>query len=151
MSITGMDCKTYRNSATWGTPTGVLVDDIRDLTTSQEWNMAEFKKRGYTDNLTKPTTRTRSVDGVLEHAVGVTASDANRDAFQDAFNDGTKLELFILNGLIATSGNDGLHAHFYVSKWERVESQEDSVTYNFTLTLAVDYATGEAPEHYTVP
>jgi len=137
-----------RNSGTWGTPTGVAVGDIRDVVMDSQWAMAIFKKRSNRDALTKPTIRTRVVTGTFEHAPGVTASDANFDAFNDAHEDRTQLELFILNGPLATSGSLGLHAHFYVSKWSRSEPLEDAVTYSFELSLAVDHATSEAPEEH---
>ena len=151
MILTCLDCKTYRNSGSWGTPTGVEVDDIRDLTLQGEWSTAEFKKRAYQDTLEKPTTRKRGAEGVFEHAPGIATSDANYDAFRDAFLNREQLELFILNGDISTTGNEGLHAHFYVTKWERTETLEDAVVHNFTLVLASDHASGEAPEWYEVP
>jgi len=145
----GIDCRMFRNTGAWDTPTLVDVDNIRDVTKSQEWATAEFKTRAKKHVRKKRTLLTRALEFQLEHNPDEATNNANFEAVRDAFEDREAIfELYVLDGDVAVTGNQGLHAEFIVTKFERAEPLEDAVIYDVSLDLAVSE---HDPEWHVVP
>lgn len=143
MSIAGIDCKAYRNSASWATPTFVEVSNIRDVNLPDEWSTAEFKTRGNRIVRHKRTLRNRSVTLQMEHDPSVAANDANFEVFTDAMydtsgdaGDGT-IELLFLNGSSATSDNQGVRGVWLITKMDEGQPLEDAQLWDIELKPAV--------------
>jgi hypothetical protein len=155
MSIVGTECKVYRNTASWATPTWVEVDNLRDVQIPDEWATAEFKTRGNTTVRHKRTLRNRSVTMQMEYDPNVAANAANWQAFLDAQDDtsgdaadGT-IELLVLNGDNSTSGNSGVRGVFLVTKMEEGQPLEDAQLWDIEIKPAVVDG-GNAVQRYTV-
>lgn len=104
--ITGQKMKAYINTGTHPTPVWTEVSNIGDLQIADlTRNMAELKRRNndFTKNLPS-LIATIAVEFRLHFGMTKTVYDAIRGDF---FN-GTCREWAIMNGAIATSGNQGL-------------------------------------------
>ena len=151
MERVGIDCHMYRNKVDdWDNPDLADVDNIRDVTKSQEWGTAEFRTRGKKHKRKKRTLLERALEFQMEHNPDEAANNDNFVAFRDAFEDrDAVIELYILDGTnVLGSNSQGLHAHFIVTKFERVEPLEDAVIYDVSLDLAVS---DRDPEWYETP
>ena len=150
MAVTGIECKAYRNTATWATPTWVEVDNIRDVNITHDVNMAEFKTRGNSTIRNKETTTVRGVTFQMEHDPATAANDANFEALSDAIYAGTEIEMAFMNGAIATSDNQGVRGVWLVKKMDVAEPLEDAQLYDVELVPAVVDG-GNAVQWYEVP
>lgn len=143
MAITGLDCKAYRNSATYATPTWAEVENVRDLTLNLTKGEADVSRRGTEWKLTKPTLKDGSVDFEMVWDTG----DADFTAIQTAWNDGTTIDMAFLDGEIGTTGSQGLRAEFEVISFTRSEPLEGGVMASVSLKPA---STANAPAWMTV-
>ena len=63
----GIDCEFYRNTGTIATPIWAIVENIRDVTVSQEWEKAEFKTRQRIHKRFRKTLVERSIEFQMEY------------------------------------------------------------------------------------
>lgn len=143
MSVAGTDCKCFRNSASWATPTFVEVDNLRDVNISDEWLTAEFKTRGNRIVRHKRTLRNRGVTLQMEHDPATAANDANFEVFTDAMYDASGdtddgvIELLFLNGDSTTTGNQGVRGEWLVTKMDEGQPLEDAQLWDIEVKPAV--------------
>lgn len=134
----GIDCEMSRNTGTIALPVFVPVENIRDVTKSQEWDKAEFKTRKRKHKRFRKTLLERALEFQMEHNPDNVDDNANFVAFRDAFEDPAgSLILAVLDGPSDEPGSQGLHGHFIVTKFERSEELEGAVLYDVNLDLAV--------------
>jgi predicted secreted protein len=101
------NAKLYYNSATYATPTWDLITEVKDLTLTFSKGEVDVTTRasgGYTE----------IVDGLkeasIEFSILYNTSDTDFSAILDAFHANTAVEFFVMDGLVATSGSEGLRA-----------------------------------------
>ena len=113
---TGQTSGLYRNTATgaskYGTPTWALSDHVRDLTPSQPWDMADTSIRATPVKLYHPTQKEMSFTAMVR------CDDVAADyqAFRTAAENGTVMDILVLDGLISVEGSRGFRAYFFVSE-----------------------------------
>lgn len=140
----GLDCKLYRNTGTWASPTWVEVGNARDVTVNLEKGEADLTTRANDGwRATVGTLKDASLDLEMVWDPG----DAGFAAVRDAFLNGTVLDMVALDGDIATSGSQGLRAEFSILSFSRNEPLEEGVTVNVTAKPAYSE---NAPEWMTV-
>ena len=128
----GTDCKLYKNTATWASPTWSEIDIIRDLTLPMTRDKGDVSTRGDTFKA--------YVAGLIDAPITATAvwdpSDTGFAALLDAFIAKSTVELAILDGASNAAGSEGLHADFYVTKCERAETMDGGVLANLEFAIA---------------
>ena len=129
MFIAGIDGEFNLNSATWATPTWAEVTVIGDITTTLDKSTSDVKSRASVWVKKLSTTRT----GTVEIVVPYDGANADFASLRDAFLNDTTVDAAVMDGDITVSGNQGLRAEFEVTKMERGEQLEDTVTVTFTL------------------
>ena len=130
----GLDCKLYRNTATYSTPTWSEITNVRDLTLSVEKNSADVSIRGSTWRLKATTLKEASIEFemIWDHA------SEDFTALQTAFLNNTTVDVAAMDGAITTAGTQGLRAIMNVEKFSREEPLEEAVKVKVTLTPAYD-------------
>lgn len=115
----GLDCKLYRNTATFGSPTWNEITKARDVTRTIEANEAEGGAR---DDDYEAMVRTRKKLSIEFEMVADPAID-DYDALVAALDadPGTVLDIAIADGAIATVGTRYLRADYQV--FSMTESQ----------------------------
>ena len=131
----GLEMYLYRNTATYGSPTWVLVEAIRDLTTTLQKATADFSTRG--------TGKWRAKRGALrdfdvEFEMVADYADVDFVALQDAFLNDTQLDLMLLNGTSATSGAKGWRIQAEVLKFSGKEPLEGAVMVDVGMSVCYD-------------
>jgi len=120
--VLGMNCKLYRNTGSYGSPTWSLVATVRDVTPTIEAAEADMTTRangGWEAIL--PSLRKITIETEIPHKT----TDTNYAALQAAFVAGSVVELLFLDGLIATSGSTGIRASYGITKWASAETLVD--------------------------
>lgn len=141
----GLECKAYRNTGTYASPTWVECVNVKDVTLNLEKGEADISRRGsggWKDR--KGTLKDASVDlGLIWVAA---ATDCL--AFRDGFMSGTPIEMAFASGDITEPGTEYFRCLYEVFKFTREEPLEDAVTH--TTTLKKTYS-ANAPGFTTVP
>ena len=131
--ILGVNCKLYRNTATWGSPSWDEVTNVRDLTINLEKGEADVTIRG--GNGFRQVVGTLK-DGSIEFQMVWDPADADFTAIKDAYFNDTSIELMALDGSSAPAAGvtvQGLRADFSVVNFSRNEGLEDAVTVDVTV------------------
>jgi len=133
MSRVGIDCKAYRNSATYATPTWGELVNVREVSTDLSVGEADVSSRGTGGWEAIETTLKR---GTIDVEMMAVPGDAEFTALKDAFLNRTTLDMAFLDGPIATAGSQGFRAVMKVVGMSRGEPLEDGVSYTFSLKPA---------------
>lgn len=129
--VLGEDAKLYRNTGTYGSPTWDAVNGVQDLTLNQTKDKIELNTRGgggykeYVDGL---------IDVSISFSMIWDSSDADLQAFLDAFNNKTAVEVLCLDGPSATAGSEGIRFTAMVSSAPRNEPLSGALTIDFELS-----------------
>jgi len=136
----GMEARLYRNTGTYETPTWVEITNAKDVTLNLEKGEADVTTRA---NQGWRATVGTLKDGSVEFEMVWDTEDAGFTAIQEAYFDGTPVEVAVMDGDIATSGSQGLRATMAVTNFSRNEPLEEAIT--VSVTLKPTYA-ANAPE-----
>lgn len=139
----GLDCKLYYNSATYGSPTWVLIPQARDVTIADSRETGDSSSREYT---TKSTVVGQRVFEISFDAV-MHRSAAAYTGLETAYLARTILGIAAMDAAITTVGTKGTRADIVITKFERSEPMNDSVKVSITMAACVD--NGHEPELFT--
>lgn len=134
----GRLCAAYYNSATYATPTWVLIGRISDVSRS--------RSRATSDRMYRSAKTKKKVTGYMEygfsfkyHCKKAGGTDTVLDKLEDSFLNETVLDVAFLNGKIAAgTTRTGERGPVVVSKMDRTESDEEGVTYDIELVEVED-------------
>jgi len=142
--VLGLDAKAYRNTGTWASATWSLIDNLKDVTINLEAGDADVTTRGGGGFRQSVATLK---DGSVDFQMVWDTSDAEFTALKDAFFANTSVEMAFMDGLIATTGSQGLHADFSVTNFSRSEALEEALMVDITLKIT---KSDNTPEWLTV-
>jgi len=126
----GIDCKLYKNSASYETPTWGLLDIVSNVKLNCEYGEGDSTNRaGGGVETVEPTLKKISI----EFDVKADNASTQFTALRDAFWAKTAMEIACLDGLVATVGSSGIRGWFKVITFNRDESDDNIVVYNVTL------------------
>jgi hypothetical protein len=143
--VLGMNCKLYRNTNTYASPTWVILGNVKDVNFSLEKGEADVTTRA--NNGWRATAGTLK-DGSIEFEMIWAPGDAGFTAIQTAFLNNTSIEFLVLDGPVATEGSQGLRALMQVMTFSRNESLEEAVT--VSVSLKPTYSSNP-PAWFTAP
>lgn len=107
----GIDSKVYRNTGTYGSPTWVAIDLVRDVQVNPSWNRSDGSSRASKVMAEAKT----QLALALTLSVKVSLTDTGYIALMDSFVDPDGvIDLMILNGGNTTNGVEGWRADFGV-------------------------------------
>lgn len=130
----GLDCTINRNTGTFGSPTWNLVDCAKDVTLDLGAVEGDATVRSSGDfQLTAVIMKTAQIDLQLQPDPENAADVADYEAFRDAYDDRTPIEVAIMSDDITEVGADGLRLSVQVTAFKRNEPLNDLVTYDITI------------------
>lgn len=110
---------TYGGAGTYATPDWDLISNVTDLTlgaTQEKVDVTTRASGGFREYL----------QGMIEASVSFKmvydTGDVAFEDIQEAFWNKTPIEIAVMDGLIATSGSEGLRAHMMVEAFDREEN-----------------------------
>lgn len=144
--LKGIDCKVYRNSATYGSPTWSLVNPVIEVTVNLENSAFDASNRDSNYRLQLPALTDISVD-IRMHK---DKADADFEALEDAAQGRTTIDLLILDGVNTLDASDGWRIQGFFTSWNESQPLEDAVTVDATFVPAatanaVEVTTGTTP------
>lgn len=142
----GINCKLYRNTNTYASPTWVEVENVRDLTKSFERGESDLTTRGYAAGGWEATVAVL-LSGTVDFGMVYDSADVDFVALEDAFYANTAVEFAMCDGAITTTGTKGLRATFSIMKFGENQPLKEGVTVD--VSMKVSYATN-APSRFTI-
>ncbi len=129
----GFDCKLYRNTGTYGSPTWNEMPGVTDVSLNLESSTPDLTTRG--DGGYK-ISGSGLKDAGIEFSMVWDPADADFAALLTAFTNRATVEVAALDGPVGTSGTQGLRATMRVTKFSREEKLDDAVRASVTLKPA---------------
>lgn len=120
----GKDAVVYRNTGTYGAPTWVAIDIVKDVTLglqAGEWDGSRRGSGGWKQSA--PTMKSADIGLDIVFKPG----DAGYIALRAAFVGSSLIDLAVMDGPIATPGSEGLRAEMAVLGFDRDEKLEEGL------------------------
>jgi predicted secreted protein len=142
--VLSQNAKLYRNTGTYSVPVWDLIGNVKDLTLSLEKDETDVTTRAsggwkeFVDGMK---------DATVEFGMLWDTGDADFDAFQGAFINNTSVEILVLDGLVATTGSEGLRATMMVKSFTRNENLGEALMVDVSLRPVKN--SNSAPVWYT--
>jgi len=141
----GINARLYYNTGSYGSPTWVVINDIKDLSLGLPKEDGDATTRGSGGwKAHGSALKDASVEFKLQKKV---TSQATLTALRNAYLNSTQIELLVLDGDIGTSGSEGLRATCEIFDCSRDESMANPITYNIK---ALPADADNPPSWYTV-
>lgn len=134
--LLGRECYLYYNSATYASPTWVLIGQAVDVSFSIDKNYGDVSSRISAWKKNKAGLKDLSVSFGYRYKMGVT--DAVFDALRANAIANTDTELFIADGPSGTAGSEGPRVYVDLS-FGRDEPLEDGVLIPFEAKHVIHY------------
>jgi hypothetical protein len=149
MTKIGLDCKLYRNTGTYASPTWNEITNVADVTVQLSKGEADTSTRASGWKTRKGTLKDASIDFQLKFVPG----DTDFTALLASYTGNSSIELLALDGLLATTGSQGLRAVCEVFNFQQGQPLEGAVTFDVSAKPTPSFAAGgEAivPSWFTV-
>ena len=126
----GMDAKLYFCAAgIGGSPVWTLLGNVKNVTLSLQKGEADVTTRA--NNGWKATAATLK-EGSIEFEMVWDPSDAGFTAIKDAYFNNTIIGMAVIDGVITTTGSQGLWADCMITDFSREEPLEDAISVKVT-------------------
>ena len=141
----GHEAKLYRNKGTYESPSWDEVTNVKDLSSACDADEADVSTR---KNAGFKASAQGLKDASVDFGMVWDTEDLDFSAFQDAFFDGTPIEVAVMDGDITVTGSEGLRATMAVMGFSRNEPLGEALT--VAVSLKPTFA-DNPPEWYVVP
>lgn len=144
----GPKCAVYRNTGTYGSPTWTAITNVRDAQVAIPWDLVEASIRDTRVRLYHPT----QIDFAVSLTVRCDDADAGYQALLGAAQEGTTIDMMILDGLVSVEGSAGVRSHFHVSMTGQPQGIGDVLYATFDLKpgFGLDGSAAPANPKYAV-
>jgi len=149
--VTGRDCKLYYNTGSHASPTWVEITQAIDVSVDLAKNEAGPTRSRASDwEYTHPGLKNISMSFGYNYLSG---ADTVFDALKNSFDLDTESEFAVMDGAIASSGNEGPRFYGVVYGFNVQQGLEDPMTIDVEVKNAykVESAALVEPDWYIVP
>lgn len=129
MSTHSLDCKAYINTATYGLPTWAEISLARDVSLTRSRAEGDDSSRAYGQ-----ASSVVGLDSVeISMQVIYVLADTAFAALKSAYEGRTVVEIALMDGSIATTGNKGKRVDVVITGFNRSEPLGGPVTFDITM------------------
>lgn len=139
-AVAGLDCKIYRNTGTYASPTWNEITIAKDVSVPITKDKADASHRGSKWKMYLPAHKDATIDFDL---IADTEID-DYDALRDAFTDDTVIDLAVADGAIATTKTQYFRAQCYIFAFSGDQAMSDAAS--TTVSAAPAYVTSNYPD-----
>ena len=146
--VMGKNAIAAYSTGTYASPVWVTIVAARDIAVSLGKNMGTVTSRESDWELKGAGFKTASVTMSYLHEP---TTDTVFDKLLDSYIADTPVDMIFADGAVATTGNQGLRAHFIVSDMSQSQDMDDPIMFDFTfdVTLFNDGGTLRPPEWWS--
>jgi len=130
--VAGLNCKLYRNTGTYGSPTWNEIVNVRDVTLNQTSDSADASKRASAFKINVATLKDLSCNFEMVYVSG----DDDWTTLKTAYYGSTVIEFAVLNGGSAVSGTLGVRFSAQVKDFTISQGLNDVEKAAVVLTVA---------------
>lgn len=142
--VTGIECKLYRNTGTFGSPTWSEIPIAREVRVTKEKTEIDATTRG-SGGYSRTTGGLKAI--TLEFDVVCDRGNTHLAAIDDAWFDDTVIEFLALDGATTDDGARGIRAECEVLNISEPQPLDDAVVRTVTVKTA---PTANAPSKFVV-
>lgn len=142
--VIGNECKLYRNSGSYASPTWLEIENVKDLSYTSEAQEADLTTRannGYT--ATVATLKSISVNFGMVYD----PDDVDYAALETAYDAKDVIEIAICDGPIGTTGTKGIRLSTQIFSFGQDQALTEGVT--VPVTMKTTYSSN-APSRFTI-
>lgn len=136
---------TLYRATDFGTPVWVECDEVLHVRKKRSANKLTTSRRTNKHNGTRQGKKSNEVTVITQYRAG----DADREAFDDAFDNETVLVLGIFDGDVTVSGTKGEKGQYIVVDVDEPNDDDKVNEYTYTFALADDVVANE-PTRMTI-
>jgi hypothetical protein len=141
----GLDCKFYRNTGNYASPTWDEITIVRDLNLTLEKSEANLSSRASTWAKKRGALKDATIEGELIYD----GADTDYNTLRSAFVNSTILEFAMADGAINTTNTQYFRAHMEVMSFGQNQPLEDGVVVPISFMPAPN--ANSEPAFVTVP
>ncbi len=126
----GIKAVLYRNTAVstpYASPTWTAMPIVKDVQAGTPWDMADASTRGSRAKIYHPT----QIDYSFSAVARCDDADAGYQALLAAAQEGSTIEMLVMDGPTSVEGSQGVRAHFHVSLTGQPQGIGDVLYANF--------------------
>jgi len=139
----GRQAKTYRNIASWASPSWSEMKIVKDVLRDSKWGDDDASTRESVFELSILTLLSSPINLQVAHV----PANAHYIALREAFENGTTVEMLVLDGDVTTAGSRGIRADWHVVEFPEAQPLKGEMMHEVVLKMA---QTGNAPTWYAV-
>jgi hypothetical protein len=144
--LLGLDCKLFRNTATYASPTWDEITQVTDVNVSQTTATGDISSRASTFKLWRPGQK----DLTLEFTLRYDSGNTDFTALQSAFTGRTGIDMWVADGASATAGTTGIRANWMITEFSHEQPLEDGVNVKVSAKPYIDATATQVPAYFTV-
>lgn len=129
----GLDCKLYRNTGSYGSPTWDLIDTVSDVTWNGQYERADGSTRQSPVRMAKNSMLGLSISGRIRADL----TNTDWEALWDAWKGQTLIDVMALDGTATTNNSAGIRFEADVVNFSQAQGLGDYVFNDFTLEPTV--------------
>lgn len=125
----GIDCKLYRNTATFGSPTWDEIDTVSDVSINGQWNRGDGSTRQSPVIMSGNTQLSLSISGRIRADL----TNTDWESLWDAWKANSLIDVMALTGGSTTNDNTGVRFEADVVNFSQAQGLGDYVFNDFSL------------------
>lgn len=129
----GRKNKIYLNTGSYDTPTWTILTRVSNVKRPQSRGTSEYMYRGAENKKTAIGYRSYEINFKYETKRDPESSDTQLAMLQDSYDNGTVLDVAMMNKDIATANAKGVRGPFVVTDLPRDEADENNTSFEVTL------------------
>jgi hypothetical protein len=142
--LLGLDCKLFRNTNTYATPTWDEITQVTDVNLSQSTAVGDVSNRSSLFKLHRPGL----IDLTLEFTLRYDSGNTDYTTLQSAFVARTGMDVWMADGT-AAAGSKGPRANWMITEFSHEQPLEDGVNVKVSMKPYIDATATQVPAYFT--
>lgn len=144
--LLGLDCKLFRNTNTYATPTWNEVTLATEVSVNQTAGKGDVSNRSSVYKLY----RAAQIDASLEFTMRYDSANDDYTAFKTAFLARSIMDIWVADGAAATTGTTGPRMNVMITEFSHAQPLSDGVDIKISMCPCIDGTATQTPTYLTI-